>query len=292
MNTVVVKLIIVVVATSISSIKSQKPDIIYVLEWTTIYKEPFNYWGKGQAPFIGRNCSFQNCFLTDEHSYFKNIFDFDALLFNACNLLQDTELPPTRKENQVYIFVGVEPSAYCPLPAKFNRFFNMTLTYKLNSDIPYPYLVVKNNRGELMGPRLNMQWKDVESMPSLNKTILSKLQTKSIAAAWIASNCDTIGRRLDFVNSLNNELSKYGHRVDYYGSCGSYQNCEKFPEDMSANDITKCSTMIKTTYYFYLAFENSFCEDYVTEKVLHGLKYFAVPVVYGGANYTRYVFTD
>nr|XP_037877562.1 alpha-(1,3)-fucosyltransferase C-like [Bombyx mori] len=47
--------------------------------------------------------------------------------------------------------------------------------------------------------------------------------------------------------------------------------------------------MIREKYYFYLSFENSFGEDYVTEKLLHALEFDAVPVVYGGANYTRFM---
>lgn len=36
-----------------------------------------------------------------------------------------------------------------------------------------------------------------------------------------------------------------------------------------------------------MAFESTKREDYVFEKLSHGLDHFAGPVVYGGANYTR-----
>lgn len=42
--------------------------------------------------------------------------------------------------------------------------------------------------------------------------------------------------------------------------------------------------MAHVDYYFYFSIENSFSEDYVTEKLLHALKHYAIPVVYGGAN--------
>lgn len=104
MNNVVVKQIIFVMTTFVICIKSLKLNgTIYILEWTTIFKEPFSYLGKGHAPFNGRNCSFQNCFLTDEHSYFKNVLEFDALLFNAYNLRRDVELPSVRTAEQVYL---------------------------------------------------------------------------------------------------------------------------------------------------------------------------------------------
>ncbi|XP_025085508.1 alpha-(1,3)-fucosyltransferase C-like [Pomacea canaliculata] len=44
-----------------------------------------------------------------------------------------------------------------------------------------------------------------------------------------------------------------------------------------------------TDYFFYLAFENSLCTDYVTEKAFLTLKYDVVPVVRGGANYSSLV---
>ncbi len=41
-------------------------------------------------------------------------------------------------------------------------------------------------------------------------------------------------------------------------------------------------------YKFYLSFENSVCEDYVTEKFWKVLDYSVIPVVLGGANYSKF----
>lgn len=43
--------------------------------------------------------------------------------------------------------------------------------------------------------------------------------------------------------------------------------------------------MVERDYKYYLAFENSLCRDYVTEKFYKPLLYTTVPVVYGGADY-------
>lgn len=43
--------------------------------------------------------------------------------------------------------------------------------------------------------------------------------------------------------------------------------------------------MMEQDYKFYLAFENSICHDYITEKFYNALQYRTVPIVYGGANY-------
>ena len=47
--------------------------------------------------------------------------------------------------------------------------------------------------------------------------------------------------------------------------------------------------MLEKKYKFYLAFENSICIDYVTEKLWKVLPYDVIPVVLGGANYTKYL---
>ena len=60
------------------------------------------------------------------------------------------------------------------------------------------------------------------------------------------------------------ELSKY-ISVDIYGSC-SNKTCPR--------TNSKCFSMLDTDYKFYLAFENSNCRDYITEKFfVNGLGY-------------------
>ena len=61
--------------------------------------------------------------------------------------------------------------------------------------------------------------------------------------------------------------------VDIYGGCGDKQ-CPRSSKD--------CYQMLNTHYKFYLAFENSNCVDYITEKFyVNGLKYNVLPIVMG-----------
>ena len=46
-----------------------------------------------------------------------------------------------------------------------------------------------------------------------------------------------------------------------------------------------CFDFMAREYKFYLAFENSYCKEYVTEKMYRTLAMDIVPVVYGGADY-------
>lgn len=65
--------------------------------------------------------------------------------------------------------------------------------------------------------------------------------------------------------------------IDIYGKCGNH-TCEKEKRD-------ECYDMMEQNYKFYLSFENSICNDYVTEKLFSILQKNVVPIVYGGVNY-------
>ena len=72
--------------------------------------------------------------------------------------------------------------------------------------------------------------------------------------AWIVSNCHGNNARQKYAK----ELQKY-ITVDIYGNCGT-KKCPRSTE-------TECFEMLNRDYKFYLAFENSNCKDYVTEKL-------------------------
>ena len=66
-------------------------------------------------------------------------------------------------------------------------------------------------------------------------------------------------------------------KVDIYGGCGKFK-CDRSNE-------TACWDMAERNYYFYLSFENSICNDYVTEKFFAVMTKKLVPIVLGGTDY-------
>lgn len=264
-----------------SGFAKKNEDTIYILIWTTKHDTPFSSLEMGRLSFAGRNCTFDNCYVTDKPSYFHDILEFDAILFNILGMFMNIEIPYKRSTEQNYVLGSIEPAGIHKVPEKFNMFFNLTWTYRLDSDAVFPYIVIKNNRDQIIGPKLDMHWIDLKEMNETSEYVKIKLRKKRLAAIWFVSNCEA-SERLEFVGELQKELARYDHRVDVYGNCGD-RLCPT--ENMDSFD--ECYAQVESTYYFYLAFENSFCVDYVTEKILTALEHFSVPVVFGGANYTR-----
>lgn len=269
----------------VSAILEKRSDQFYILKATNRNTPPFDKFTKGQTLYSDSSCAFKNCFISDDASDFNDTRNFNAVLFNAVDLYEDSEslIPPdTRSSSQKYIFVSTESATTHPIEqGDFDDYFNWTWTYRLDSDIPFQSILVTDAFGQVMGPKKVMHWVDIDKMAPTSEYTIDILRKKSIAAAWIVSNCKANNSRLQFANKLKSELNKYGERLDIYGRCGLF-DC---PDGLEQS----CYDTITRDYFFYLSFENSFSEDYVTEEMLIPLKYFAVPIVYGGANYTRYV---
>lgn len=265
----------------INGLKKEK-GMIYILQWTPSKTIPFPGMEQGNAAFYNKKCRFQNCFVTNDSSYLESITDFEVILFNIVQLHTDLglRLPSIRSPRQKYVLVSQESAENYALPSHFDGYFNWTWTHRLNSDISFKYIAVRNKRGKVIGPKKDMHWIDINEMKPTSNYTIRKLKNKRYAAAWFVSNCETRSKRELFAAGLEHELNKRGLQLDIYGSCGQ-MNC---PRDGWEQE---CHAVIESDYYFYLAFENSFNEDYVTEKMLTALEHYAVPVVLGGANYTR-----
>lgn len=101
---------------------------------------------------------------------------------------------------------------------------------------------------------------------------------KKLVAALI-SNCNAKGNRLQYIAKLNKSI-----RVDLYGKCGT-----PCPFKIIEFDQDPCVKAIAKRYKFYLAFENSKCNGYITEKFFQTFNYDMIPVVMGAGPYDYYV---
>lgn len=83
---------------------------------------------------------------------------------------------------------------------------------------------------------------------------------------WAVSNCGNI--RDKYVKKLLQYI-----KVDIYGGCSGI-----FGQNNQCSRSSNCDHLFKS-YKFYLAFENTVCTDYITEKFWRTLGWNSVPVV-------------
>ncbi|RZF32652.1 hypothetical protein LSTR_LSTR004080 [Laodelphax striatellus] len=212
------------------------------------------YWEtkhpKGSAePF--KTCPVSNCMaLTNRARALKA----DAILFlNQFNHNAPTHRKPS---HQVWIMYTMESPLNTELISREDA-FNWTATYMQSSDIVRNYgkwVYYDQSKTEWNGPPRNF----------------AAGKTKKVA--WFVSNCN---RHHNNRWSYAQQLGKY-IQVDIYGECG------KLKCSQSNKHAGVCFELLDNQYKFYLAFENSNCREYITEKFFfNGLQHKVIPVVMG-----------
>ncbi|XP_026751779.2 alpha-(1,3)-fucosyltransferase C-like [Galleria mellonella] len=255
-------------------------DLKYILIWT-VTENAANPFGDGQLLFISNSCPYYNCYITTKKTLLKRDYrNFDAIIFdvNIIRNLKYKEMPRERNSVQKYIFYGKESADDMPMCSLYlDNYFNWTWSYKLNSDIVSPFVEVRDLKGNVVAPSSNVKW--IENMTGLTSKQVKGINSKSKAVAWVIHKCytRTIVERMTFAKELQHALKEHALALDVYG-------CK-----MSQCPEGDCLKAIERDYYFYLAYEDSITEDYVTSEVLKGYNYGAVPIVYGGANYHHFL---
>lgn len=228
------------------------PKPLTILLWTTWSgKESYPYF---KEDVVDSKCP-QVCLFTRQRRHLKSSA---AILFHGKDIYLN-DMPSYRSPQQRWIFFSLEPPTATSLSMleKLDELFNMTMTYRQDSDITtfYGYTVQARKR-----PRVTVKSKEFWRAP------------KPGAAVWMVSHCKTDSRRETYVSELQKVLP-----VDIFGKCGKHV-CEPKASDACYQDAAK-------NYSFYLSFENSICRDYVTEKFFRPLLFDLVPVVLGGGDY-------
>lgn len=176
-----------------------------------------------------------------------------------------SEIPLYRPKNQAWIFMLYESPLNFQVQSENNFVFNLTSTYHVDSNFASFY------EGEFQ-----YEW-------MLNKTFNEEHNfhaDKTDLVAALISNCQDKSDRLNYIK----QLAKY-IQVDIFGNCGI--SCSSFTNSTTSRE--PCREYIANRYKFYLAFENSICKDYITEKFFQILNYNIVPVVMGGGDYEKFV---
>nr|XP_037286029.1 alpha-(1,3)-fucosyltransferase C-like [Rhipicephalus microplus] len=226
--------------------------------WTKFFGQWYGSLSENRVgEVLVENCT-AKCLVTNDP---RMVEYSDVVLFHVRDM-NVTDFPTQRLDWQKWIFYLME----APPNTKFHDFhlvndtFNWTMSYRKDSDVYVPYgrIILRN----------------ATSATAKTRDMRTIWKSKKKTAVWIVSNCQTESKREVFVRELRRYMD-----VDVYGSCGNH----KCP--LSRGD--SCYADFQRTYFYALAFENSICKDYVTEKFFTALQYDIVPVVLGGANYSQ-----
>ena len=198
-----------------------------ILQYPYIFKEKETY-------FIDNNCHINDCILSSNWSM---LFD-DKVKVDAVTLSDQAleDIMPPKLPGQIWILRMLECPFYTYPLKKVSNKINWTATYRFDSTISTPYFKYMPYKIPIIANHLDINY--------------AEGKTKIIA--WFVSNCADKSGRMQYVN----ELQKY-IKVDIYGACGTLK---------CARENKECDQRIGHTYKFYLAFENSKCRHYITEK--------------------------
>ncbi|CAC5397943.1 FUT-1 [Mytilus coruscus] len=227
-----------------------------------IYKKIYSItWNKrpsviptGLLKYKFRKCEFRNCKIgvaSDKISLGKS----DVVLFYHTSLNGKV---PTKSSNQKWVFISVESKAYTNKNFKKKEWvnkFDWVFSYRTDADIYFPYGLLARTK--------------IQTEKNYTNIFLQK--TKNVA--WVVSNCNAVSKRNKYIKEMNKTID-----VDVFGRCG--KSCSSpWNDDSCFNDLSK-------VYKFYLAFENSLCEDYVTEKAYRFYQdgFDIIPVYRGAPN--------
>ncbi|XP_065067181.1 glycoprotein 3-alpha-L-fucosyltransferase A-like [Rhopilema esculentum] len=241
-------------------------DTKVILLYSTFFFQRHWSWmvGKQTLEHFGSCDRYKDCLVTYDMSW---INDAHAVLFHGRDLEADykRQYQPEQlrrvqdkisKKDQKWIYLSHENPKNDPLMyGKYNGIFHWLATFDRNSNIfiPYTNYIAKKNP---------------------HKVTRNYAKEKTGLVAWAVSNCGLL--REDYAL----ELQKY-ITLTVYGLCS-----KRFKNQRSCAHFNDACSKELSTYKFYLAFENDFCHDYVTEKYWERITQNVVPVVMG-ANYDK-----
>uniref|UniRef100_A0A914VM21 Fucosyltransferase n=1 Tax=Plectus sambesii TaxID=2011161 RepID=A0A914VM21_9BILA len=140
------------------------------------------------------------------------------------------------------------------------------MTYLRDSDVRSDYY------GQLLRAEQSSSEQDFVRSTALGKTRM---------IAWLVSNCNTHSHREKYVAKLKNYV-----KVDQFGGCtGNAKYSYSCPRNPQIYGDWCSSIPFTSAYRFYIAFENSVCRDYVSEKFYQALDRLMVPIVLRESDY-------
>ncbi|EGT42451.1 CBN-FUT-5 protein [Caenorhabditis brenneri] len=188
--------------------------------------------------FVRRTGQCRHCSITNNVSLLATS---DAVFFHSRDFSEETlsEYAKNRQHHTPYVLMTQESPHHSYLK-KYSNYFNWTMTYRKDSDVHFPY-------GALV---------KLKEPARINYTEIWRSKTKE--ALWLNANSMSHNQRTQLVKKLKEK----GMDIDLMGP--AHRNV---PRDCPRSKLYEdCNIKLHSPYKFYIAFENSNCKGYVTEK--------------------------
>ncbi|KAL7079968.1 hypothetical protein ACQ4LE_000048 [Meloidogyne hapla] len=178
-----------------------------------------------------------------------------TILFFIHGFCPMDQWPQNRREDQNYMMYTVEcPTEtlqYYDRKLLTNTFFNSSATYRSDSSVYMPYDALTKIKPDTPKEYI---WDQ--------KEVLANVKSKTKFVFQAVAHCNANSGR-DLLTRKMSELEK----IDAAGYCfGAEYTKERYESELE-------------NHFFYLAFENNMCLNYVTEKFWSALRALTVPVV-------------
>jgi hypothetical protein len=210
-----------------------------------VYSKPWHY--SHELSEIPRRKGFE---ILNDRKYMN---EADVVVFHMPTVNRNDEVfrSGNKRKGQLWVFwtMECEVNYKWQYEKRIQELFDITMTYKSNSDVPFAYYF-----------SAYYSWFRREAVAK-----------SELANAFISSRLDESGR----INVLR-ELMRH---IDVH-SFGKVLNNRKLENDEGM--LSKAYKIAE--YKFSLAFENAIATDYVTEKFFHPLVVGSVPVYLGAPN--------
>ena len=204
---------------------------------------------EGRQKFTDDKCPVNACYLTWDVRWAQKA---DAVIFNF-DPGPDTWTKPS---HQVWLLSLLESPLNTPALHGLTNKINWTASYRSDSTLVTPYEKFVPNAHETHANRSPNTIKTIAGASNASSTFpieTNHAQGKTRLVAWFVSNCNARNKRMAYVRELQKHI-----QVDIYGACGP-NKCSKVKQEV-------CLNLLRQHYKFYLAFENSNCQYYITEK--------------------------
>lgn len=140
------------------------------------------------------------------------------------------------------------------------------MTYRQDSDIVHSYgsYIPRNSSNKYSFDHQSIDFYSPSPTNQSTFDVKKEYHQRKNRILWFVSNCHAKTKR----NQIAKQLAKF-YPIDQFGKCSKSNRSADFEQ-------------LLFQYKFYLAFENSYCQDYITEKVFYNsLAHGSIPIVLG-----------